>query len=168
MMTGNSLHDAIVSAFADNSYPGDDRLTTFNPAESDFDETYQVLRGKTWREMPVVEFIQGDTPIPDLTPEAFHYYMPALLLTSLDESVRLNSDIAQSLSFHLSPSSARQTGQFAYDITDDYNRFMALFTNDQRAVLIRVLEEYVVRDWEFQEDIDETVERLQNDMRKDV
>ncbi len=169
-MTDTSLHDAIVSAFAGNSYPGDDQLTVCDLAGRDYDETFQLLRGKSWREMPVVEFMfgEGDTAIPELTPEAFHYFMPALLLTSLDEGVQWNSDIAHSLSFYLSPSSARHTGEFAYDNTEEYNRLMSLFTNDQRAVLIRVLEEYVAREWEFADNIQATVELLRSNMDNGV
>jgi hypothetical protein len=94
-----SLPDDIMAAFADTPYPGDDRLTVYNPSGRDYDETFQLLRGRSWRDMPVVEFICGDTPIPDLTPEAFHYYTPALLLASLDDTVHANSDIAASLAF---------------------------------------------------------------------
>jgi hypothetical protein len=160
-MTPTTLRDDIVAAFADSSYPGDDRLTVYDAAGREYDETFQLLRGRDWREMPVVEFIQGDTPIPDLTPESFHYYMPALVLASLDDTVDLNSDIADSLAFFLSPSSARNTtGEFPYDCTEEYNDRMSRFSEDQRAVIIRVLEEYVARGWEDEEDVRQTIEFL--------
>ncbi len=160
-MTAMSLHDHIVAAFGDTSYPGDDRLTIYDAAGRSSDETFQLLHGCNWREMPVLEFIHGDTPIPDLTPEAFHYYMPALLLASLDDTVEANSDIAGSLAFYLSPSSARNTtGEFPYDDTEAYNRRISLFTEDQRAVIIQVLNEYVVHGWQDQDDIRHTVEVL--------
>ena len=146
-------------AFADVSYPGDDRLTVYDPGGREYDETYQLLRGKMWRDFPVVEFMHGDTPIPDLSPEAFHYYMPALLIASLDENVEV--DVSGSLAFYLSPASAKQTdGEFRYDDTEAYNQRMSLFTEPQRAVIIRVLEEYVARGWETENDIRKTVEVL--------
>ena len=156
-----SLKEAIVAAFIGVAYPGDDRLTVYFAAGRDYDETFQLLRGKSWEELPVTEFITGDTPIPDLSPEAFHYYMPALLLASIDESVDRSSDVASSLIFYLSPSNAKQTeGEFPYDYTETYNRRMALFSEGQRAVMIRVLEDYLARGWANQERIAETVEYL--------
>lgn len=157
-MTDTSLRDDIVFAFSDTRYPGDDRLTIYAAAGRDHDETFQLLRGRHWRDMPVSEFILGDTPIPDLTAEAFHYYMPALLLGSLDENVHANSDIAGSLSFYLSPTSARKLkGEFPYDDSEAYNHRMSLFSADQRAAIIRVLEEYVERGWEEEDDIRQTI-----------
>ena len=52
-------------AFADVSYPGDDRLTVYDATGREYDETYQLLRGRMWPDFPVVEFMHGDTPIPE-------------------------------------------------------------------------------------------------------
>jgi hypothetical protein len=156
IMEESRLQAAIVDAFADTVYPGDDRLTVHNASGRAFDETFQLLRGKSWQECPVVEFMQGDTPIPDLTPEAFQYYMPALLLASLD-----NGDIACSLAFYLSPTSARNTTcEFPYDDTENYHRRMMLFTERQRTAIIRVLDEHVARGWEERCDVADTIRLL--------
>jgi len=151
-VSSTSLADAIRSAFADNTYRGDDHITVFDPGGRKYDETFQLLRGCDWREMPIAQFFQGDTPIPDLAPEAFHYYMPALLLASINDDFDLNSDLAFSLGFFLSPQAARQTeGEFPYDQVEAYNRRLSLFTETQREVIARVLLELKSRGW-----IDET------------
>ena len=75
-MTTTSIHNEIPSTVADTSYPSDDLLTVCDPSVRDYDGIFQLLRGRSWCEMPAVEFIRGDTPIPDLTPEAFHYGDP--------------------------------------------------------------------------------------------
>jgi len=157
----DELEAEIAAAFANVAYPGDDHLTVYAAEGRDYDETFKLLRGKTWRDLPVAEFILGDTPIPDLSPEAFHYYMPALLLASIDESHDRSSDVASALAFYLSPSNARQTeGEFPYDVSETYNCRMALFTKEQRAVIIRVLQEYRRRGWESPEEIAGAVEHL--------
>lgn len=147
-MSSQSLVDAIRSVFADNAYPGDDRITLFNAEGRDYDETFKLLRGRSWQVMPVAQFIQGDTPIPDLTPEAFRYYMPALLLAAIDDQFYLNTDVASSITFFLSPQGARCTeGEFPYDDVDNYNRRLSLFTEPERDVIVRVLQELRSRDW---------------------
>ena len=160
IMISPALRHDIEAAFADVSYPGDDRLTVYDAAGREYDETYQLLLGKTWWEFPVIEFMHGDTPIPDLSPEAFHYYMPALLISSLDDN--LDVDVTGSLAFSLSPASAKQTeGRFSYDHTEEFMSRMALFTAEQRNVMIQVLREFVTHGWEVDEDVRETIDFLQ-------
>ena len=154
------LQEAIRAAFAGVSYPGDDRLTVYLATGRKYDETFKLLRGKSWTEFPVTDFICEDTPIPDLAPEAFHYYMPALLLASLDANHEPAGNYASSLMFFLSPANARlTTGELflQHDDTENFQRRMALFNHDQRNVMIRVLEEYVALGWETQEEIAEAV-----------
>jgi hypothetical protein len=159
-MTINDLREAIGAAFASVGYPGDDHLTVYLATGREYDETFKLLRGKSWREFPV-DFIWGDTPIPDLAPQAFHYYMPALLLASLDVDHETAGNYASSLLFFLSPSNARlTTGEFQYDHTENFQQRMAQFNRDQRNVMIRVLEEYVALGWATPEEIFEAVALL--------
>ena len=79
----DNLLQAIALEFQGVQYPGDDNLTVYDSAGREFDETWQLLRGKAWQDFPVEAFMRGDTPIPDLSPAAFHYYMPALLTAAL-------------------------------------------------------------------------------------
>ena len=133
------LHDDIQAVFAHNQYPGDDRLTVYNVDALEHDETRQLLLGCRWQDMPVVEFLSGDTPIPDLTPEAFHYYMPALLLAAVDPNSDDRGDVAHSVVFSLTPSNAFETGEFGYDDRDGFQQRMSLFTGPQREAMARAL-----------------------------
>ena len=153
-----ALVKRIHAAFAENRYPGDDHLTVYLRRGRKFDETFQLLRGKTWQEMPVDDFISGDTPIPDLTPEAFHYYMPALLLAALDGC----SDLAGALTFHFTPSFHEQLArQYEEDEHREvFEKRVALFTAEQRRIIADVLREFAHRGWEDANDVREAVEFL--------
>jgi hypothetical protein len=154
----SDLRDAIRAAFSGTVYPGDDHLTVYLPGGREYDETFKLLRSKTWMECPVTEFIQGDTPFPDLAPEAFHYYMPAFLLASIDPHHEWGGEVAESLIFFLSPANAKNsTGEFQYDDTENFRRRMSLFTCEQRSVLIAVLQEYVALNWATPQQISESV-----------
>src|SRR5688572_25646865 len=95
------INATIDEAFADVQYPGDDQLTVYRAEGREYDTTWKLLQGKDWRDMPVFEFMTCDTPIPDLTPQAFHYYLPALLKASFD--VNLSANVLGSLTFYLNP-----------------------------------------------------------------
>jgi hypothetical protein len=160
----DDLREAIRAAFAYVNYPGDNCLTRWRERRSEYDETGNLLRGKTWMECPVNEFISGDTPFPDLTPEAFHYYMPAFLLASID--LTQHSDVGSSLVFYLNPANAKKSsGEFQYDDTENFNRRMSLFTREQRSVVARVLQEYVALFGETPQEISETVAFLKGEPR---
>ncbi|MEO8498604.1 MAG: DUF6714 family protein [Planctomycetota bacterium] len=143
-----SLLQSIAEAFNEVPYPGDNNLTVYDPAGREFDETWQLLRGTRWQDFPVEAFMRGDTPIPDLTAVAFHYYMPALLTAALD--VDDNSDVGGSLTFFLSPSSAINVDgpSFThYDHRKEFHERLALFSTKQREVMIQVLKELAERWW---------------------
>lgn len=121
------LNEMIEAAFADVEYPGDDRLTVYGKKGRAYDETWKLLKGKGWREMPVREFITGDTPLPDLTPQAFHYYLPALLRASVTDG--LSVYVLDSLTFYLNPQNARSNDpEFGYDFTAEHGQFQALLS----------------------------------------
>ncbi|MEX0936400.1 MAG: hypothetical protein WDZ59_00965 [Pirellulales bacterium] len=162
------LREQIVAAFTENQYPGDDRLTWYGTPGPEvgppYDETFQLLRGRSWREMPVEEFLLGDTPIPDLTPEAYHYYMPALLLASLDDVAC--GDVAFTVTFYLSfIPQIHEFGRYSHEYRREYNQRMALFTDAQREVLIRVLEAYVALGWEALEEVQPTIDIIREKKR---
>jgi len=156
----SELTDAIAAAFADNVYPGDTQLTVYDDCPLEYDETRRLLIGRSWRDFPAAEFIMGDTPFPDLSPEAFHYYMSALLLATLDPAMDANSDIAHSVVFYLSPSRAFAKGEFGYDDREGFQQRMALFTRAQREVMAETLRMYVQLDFEEDRWIREAVEFL--------
>jgi hypothetical protein len=164
-MPQNALKDEVHSAFADVKYPGDENLTIYSEAGRDDDATFQLLRGRSWENCPVAEFMSGDTPIPDLTAEAYHYYLPALLLASIsDDDVLVNLTVG-SLQFSLDPSNAKSEGEFAYDDTERFNRRINLLTPRQREVVIRVLREHVSRGYSEENSVKNIILRLE--VRKD-
>ena len=153
----SELTDSIVVAFADNVYLGATRLTVYGDSPLEYDETRRLLIGRSWQDFPAAEFISGDTPFPDLSPAAFHYYMTALLLATLDPTLDANSDIAHSVVFNLSPSSVFAEGEFGYDDREEFKQRMALFTRVQREVMAETLRMYVQLDFEEEEWIREAV-----------
>jgi len=146
-----SLEKRIRASFANTRYPGDDRLTMGGST----DESFDVLKGKTWQELPVKDFMSGDTPIPDLTLEAFHYYMPALLIASLDEF----PDLASSLTFYLTPS---ECAAVSPEHGSECLERLSLFDAEQRKVIADVLREFVQRGWEDEATVREATGYLEN------
>jgi hypothetical protein len=77
-----ALMKRVRAAFAVVPYPGDDNIASagaLEPAAIAAD-----LRGKDWRDLKGVDFDYGSAPS-FLTPEAFRYYLPALLLNLLED-----------------------------------------------------------------------------------
>jgi hypothetical protein len=158
-----NLEERIEGAFANNRYPGDDNLTVYDRLGREHDDTFKLLRGKTWHEFPLREFVSGDTPIPDLTPEAFHYYMPALLTGALNGC----QDLSSTLVFYFSPSSYEQLAdeypQHRQFHRSNFSKRVALFSAEQRKVIADVFREFARRGWEETEGIREAVGFLGGD-----
>jgi hypothetical protein len=96
------LEEKVRAAFADVPYPGDKNIASagaWEPAA-----IAVVLRGKDWRGLKGVDFDYGSAPS-FLTPEAFHYYLPALLLNLLEDtgSPTYFDSLAGSTVFSLEP-----------------------------------------------------------------
>jgi hypothetical protein len=77
------LAEQVRAAFADVPYPGDGNIVPGGPGAWEPDAIAEVLRGKDWRDLSGIDFEYGSAPS-FLTPEAFRYYLPALLLNLLD------------------------------------------------------------------------------------
>lgn len=154
--TSPLLLERIRAAFSENRYPGDDKLTVYNVGGRPYDETFQLLRGRQWQDMPVADFMRGDTPIPDLTAEAFHYYMPALLIGALANE----PDAAWSLAFYLTPSNFEQLANAHGDASfrERFWESMACFDSEQREVISEVLREFVRREWLEEDEVTEAVQ----------
>jgi hypothetical protein len=154
------IESDIRSAFSDLAYPGDEHLTVYNAEGRACDRSFQLLRGRRWEDLPVDEFMSGDTPIPDLTAESFCYYLPALLVASLGSDV-LAVNTADAVQHYLSPESALVGGEFGFDDSARYDRKVALLTKRQRTVIGEVLREYVARGWFKVEKIDRILKRFE-------
>src|SRR5687768_14020390 len=138
-----SVFEMIDRAFEENTYPGDQELTV---DARETDETWKLLHGKDWRNMPVAEFMSGDTPFPNLTPRSFHFYLPALLKGSLKED--LAGDVLHSLAFYLNPT-AMQCGDPNWDnpVRHKFERFRSLLTATQLETMQAVFEQWREGGW---------------------
>jgi hypothetical protein len=79
-----ALRDEVLFAFSKTPYPGDDALTSCNCDDCRWEVAR--LRGKKWTRLSLDDFgaEDGDSNVTLLTPAAFHYYLPGLLLLVLD------------------------------------------------------------------------------------
>jgi hypothetical protein len=147
--------EKIKQAFCENKHPADNTITIYNKSSHNFDRTYQILKNKTWQDCPVEDLMRCDTPVEDLTPEAFHYFMPAFLIESL--KVDSKTSICDVIEFWFSPSMAQRDGEFSFDCRDEFYRRMLLFNSHQKEVIIEVLEYHVSQGWSESNDIEEAV-----------
>lgn len=81
------LIDRIEQAFANNQYPGDEKLVPFMsenaPYADDFEEVADTYKGVKW-ETVSLDFIESNyNGIFYFSPEGFHYYLPAFLRAAL-------------------------------------------------------------------------------------
>lgn len=72
----------IEDAFSDVTYPGDDRIV--DPINNY--ERFKIadkLKGKDWKEIWPISVYDGMFNLFYLTPEGFHFYLPAYMIASL-------------------------------------------------------------------------------------
>jgi len=104
MTTPTELAADIRLAFDHVRYPGDARLTSDSSAESL--QLVAPLRGKNWHHLTLEDLTRTrtlDETLGALSPLAFHYYLPALLLMALAEPPD-ESFIATVITSHLTAS----------------------------------------------------------------
>jgi hypothetical protein len=77
-----TTRELIESAFAEVPYPGDDNIADHQDC-LECDDVRAFFRGKSWRDLKLPE-LRG-LPLPLLTPEAFHYFLPGYMLACLDD-----------------------------------------------------------------------------------
>jgi hypothetical protein len=140
-MHETTLTNAIVAAFSEVPYPGDDNLTPKKPyLDLESDQIAEFLKGKRWQQLNA-EYVwseyQGDPGalLTFMTPEAFQYYLPAFLLMSILEYEKADV-MADSVLYNLRPRDQLDEERFK-------ERFDRL-TLDQRksvAATLRSLEE---------------------------
>ena len=124
-----TLKQTIEHAFLDVLYPGDNNIThcPYNCAEcrriADF------FKGKEWRGQTAAELKNYHVALSLFTPEAFHYFLPAFMLVSLD-SYEKGDVIPDAVRFHFEYSAEMQ-GHFAVR--------MSKFSGEQREAIIDYL-----------------------------
>jgi hypothetical protein len=119
------LRKQIEAAFGQARYPGDDHLVDDNSGYPGAESTdiAAAFRGKHWKDLPLETLRYFSAALSFFTPEAYHFYLPAFLITSA-----LRYDDADILPgavlFHLTPPGERYADDY-------YAQRLALFTPSQ-------------------------------------
>jgi uncharacterized protein DUF6714 len=126
---------AIESAFATVPYPGDDRIVGAS-AHWESPDVLEAFRGKHWREISLDVLFTYRVSLGQLTPEAFHFYVPAALIAALLHSDATDT-LRENLFSWLTPPDVEgyRQGWFASR--------RALFDAPQKAAIRRFVELYV-------------------------
>ena len=91
------LQKAVFDAFDDVLYPGDGNIG--DPSgRDDAEEVEKVFRGLDWRSLAFKKL--SGIALLFMTPEALHYYIPAYLISAIEE---VGADEVSGLCFCLSP-----------------------------------------------------------------
>lgn len=124
-----SLKETIKEVFADVPYPGDSNITHCpyhcNPCE----EIAEYFRGKGWEGHSVEDLRDHHTALSLFTPEAFHYFLPAFMLASIESYDNLNI-LPDSIRFHF---------DFNLEHRDHFLVRLTKFSDEQRKVIIEFL-----------------------------
>jgi hypothetical protein len=123
--------EEIEHAFANITYPGDDRLV-INPSHYEADDVIQDFKGKRWEEITLELAYKHRLSLPLFTSEAFCFYLPGLLVAALRapaESKQNPGEILELIFYSLIP---------LKDESDDTARLfdrIKCFTPQQKASL---------------------------------
>ncbi len=124
-----SLQERIKTAFAEVLYPGDNNITRCPYRCRPCQEIADYFKGKTWEGHGVEDLRDHHTALSLLTPEAFHYFLPAFMLASL-ESYDKTDILPDSIRFHF---------EFNLDHRDHFLVRLTKFSEEQRKVITEFL-----------------------------
>jgi acyl carrier protein len=122
----------MADVFRDVPRPLNENLTVSGDEGPPFDDTRGLLTNRNWSDCPCSELFSGDTPMADLTPAAFHYFLPAFLQYSFE-----NPDVICTLTFYL----------ITENIDEGGPRRLDLLSDKQFQVLLDVANEWVRLGW---------------------
>jgi hypothetical protein len=153
-----TARESIESAFAEVSYPGDDRIAEHKDCP-ECDDVREHFRGATWRGHTVAELQQYQSVLPLFTPEALRYFLPAFMLVSLG-AWREADDIPFSILYMCLPSDPSEEAGLKQHRRERFD----IFTPRQREAIAAYLREWAVSDSPFVEahadDIPRAIDRL--------
>jgi hypothetical protein len=124
-----SLKQTIAKAFADVPYPGDDNITRCPYHCAECGRIAEYFRGREWTGQTAEELRKYHVALSLFTPEAFHYFLPAFLLASLD-SYEKGDVIPDSIRFHF---------EYAHECQGHFTVRMSKLSADQRKAIIAYL-----------------------------
>jgi hypothetical protein len=124
-----ALKEMIQEAFAGVAYPGDENITRcpYNCAECRRIADY--FKGKEWAGQDVEEMRKHHVALSLFTPEAFHYFLPAFMLASID-SYEKGDVIPDAIRFHF---------EYAQEIRGHFTVRMSKLSAAQRKAIIDYL-----------------------------
>lgn len=149
------LEQEIRSAFDSRPHPGDDRVALGEPGcpGDEREDVAQFFDGKDWRQITLGSIIEGRQVQPSsflffMSAEGFVYYLPALLLASLESDERF--DLGEPLAFKLTPppSTSEATADAGLEAWGkQFTQITSALTPQENRVVMRVLQ-YLAREYE--------------------
>lgn len=124
-----SLKETIKAAFAPVPYPGDTNITRCPYHCKPCEEIADYFKGKGWEGHSVEDLRDHHTALSLFTPEAFHYFLPAFMLASV-ESYDNTDILPDSIRFHF---------EFSLEHRDHFLVRLTKFSDEQRKVIVEFL-----------------------------
>ena len=100
-MSSENVIQSIRSAFAKVVYPGDSWIVS-GSNDYEADEVHRNFVGRHWESFTRQELLDNYTALFFFTPQAFHYYLPAYLIASMDQ-LCYGDALANATMYSLSP-----------------------------------------------------------------
>jgi len=124
-----TLKETIKTAFADVPYPGDRNITRCPYHCKPCEEISDYFKGKGWEGHSVEDLRDHHTALSLFTPEAFHYFLPAFMLASVESYDNMDI-LPDSIRFHF---------EFSLEHRDHFLVRLTKFSEEQRKVIIEFL-----------------------------
>ena len=124
-----SLKHSIENAFASVPYPGDNNLTRCPYHCAECRRIAEFFKGKVWAGQTLEELKNYHVALSLFTPEAFHYFLPAFMLVSLDHYDK-GDVIPDSIRFHF---------EYSQEMRSHFAVRMSKFSHEQRKAIIDYL-----------------------------
>ncbi len=123
------LKQTIEEAFANVPYPGDDNITRCPYNCSECRRIAVYFKGKTWAGHTAEELRGYHVALTLFTPEAFHYFLPAFMLVSID-SYEKGDVLPDAIRFHF---------EYTHEIQGHFPVRMSKLLSAQRKAIIDYL-----------------------------
>lgn len=124
-----SLKETIKEAFADVPYPGDNNITRCPYHCKPCEEIAEYFKGKGWEGHSVEDLRDHHTALSLFTPEAFHYFLPAFMLASIESYDKMDI-LPDSIRFHF---------DFNLEHRDYFIVRLSKFSAEQRHAIVEFL-----------------------------
>ncbi len=127
------LRDDVMAAFSRVPYPGDEALTSCDCDDCRWEVAQ--FRGKKWTRLSLDDFgaEDGDANEARLTPAAFHYFLPGLILLALDHPEAASSILGKVIRRFTVSDVERESAR------SKANQILRRLSARQRQVLVEVI-----------------------------